>query len=1025
VEVQGLSQSAGIDRDGFLRVRVRDGNEVITARIVDNAAFDRDALPGAFVTLRGVADPIVNSDGKVEEYRLWSTSTDFLKILRPSIPRGSISLTSISQVKASFSATNAPSNPRVCLRGQVLNDGRGGLRFQDATGTLPMTMGQSLLPFTGDDLWVWGFPRVSPAGLFLEDSDMGEVDRAVTSSSENRRLPLRRVVDVRSLDPREAAKGLPAVLEATVTYASPTEGLLFVQDDTAGIYIDVSGSAPAGITTGWRLRIEGRTSGGAFAPSIHRARLWHIGEAPLPSPVSVATEGLLSARMDSQWIQVEGVARSLEQSEAFLILHLVNGPVRFTAYLSGWQKIPEYLLGARVRLKGACGSSFNSRRQFNGLEIYLQNPDQLQVIRPHTAPFELPVRSVTSLLEFSLADEPGAEVHVRGVVTMVTASGSVFLRDSTGGLEIVPASPVSLALGDSVDVAGYVKATRLGALLEDATIHKIQAGPPPEPQHTSAYKILDDDMDSALVEVDAKLISQLPTLGEVHLLLNSAGTYFIATLDQAVPLRTPLQPGSKLRLRGICVVQPPASATDNIPRSFELRLRTSDDIVTLTRAPWWTAEHSYRILMIGGILLGVFLAWVLVLRRKVKQQTATIQKKLVTEAGLREQAQSASHAKGEFLANMSHEIRTPINGIIGYARLALSSTAEPETREHLEIITQSAGALVGIINDILDLSKIEAGGLTLETIDFSLRREVEAAVCIFKPEAERKGLKLSLDVDDAVPVQVKGDPLRLRQVLLNLVGNAMKFTSEGFVRVKVAVESSSAETTMLHFAVADSGVGIPLEKQRAVFSPFTQADSSISRQHGGTGLGLTISAKLVSLAGGQIYLQSELGKGTEFHFTLVFGTAAVGQADAQSRESVALPLLPAGLSFLVAEDNVINQRLMKALLQRAGHTVEVAANGRVAVESFSRPDACYDVILMDVQMPECDGYQASREIRSLERMQHLRRIPIIALTAHAMEGDRHRCLEAGMDGYTTKPVEMSALFREIAACVPSVPSLVA
>jgi CheY-like chemotaxis protein len=268
-----------------------------------------------------------------------------------------------------------------------------------------------------------------------------------------------------------------------------------------------------------------------------------------------------------------------------------------------------------------------------------------------------------------------------------------------------------------------------------------------------------------------------------------------------------------------------------------------------------------------------------------------------------------------------------------------------------------------------------------------------------------------------VPEFVKGDPLRFRQVLLNLVGNAMKFTQNGFVRVSANVEESSSEGMTIHFTVADSGIGIPLDKQEAVFQAFTQADCSISRQHGGTGLGLTISTKLVSLAGGRIYLKSEVGVGTEFHFTMVFAEAIATEADRQVMESMALPIVLGKLHMLVADDNTINQRLIKTLLERAGHSVEIAANGRLAVEAFKRAGSSYDVILMDVQMPEIDGYQATREIRDLEGVQDLGHVPIVALTAHAMEGDRQRCLNAGMDGYATKPVEINALLREIATCL--------
>ena len=1017
VEVKGIVQSAGIDQNGLLRVRIRDGEQIITARVKSNSDADREALPGALVTLVGVADPVINTDGTIEDYRVWTDSAKRLKIIRPRAPLSSIPLSTVAQVRKNHSNTDPdPANLRVWLRGRVMENGRGGFEFSDATGSLPMKMAQGLLSFTGHDVSAWAFPRRLPEGVVLEDTELGEMENVEASGAARWQLPLRRASDVRSMQATDAAKRLPIDLKATVTYASIPSGLLFVQDDSAGIYTDVFGPLPAGITAGWRIRVQGRTTGGAFAPGISHARVSHIGEAPLPHPVLLAGDALLSARMDSQWIQIEGVARSLEQSDGYVTLHLVNGSTRYTAYLDqSGPELPEYLLGARLRLTGVCGSSSNARRQFNGIEIYVQRPQQIRVIRPRADPFEFPVRSVRGLLQFSPLEEPASQVHLHGVVTMVTPSGSVFVRDSSGGLEVLPAKPVNLALGDRVDLAGYPKPTRLGAVLEDATLRTIRHGAQPTPQRTSAYQILDDNLDSQLVELDGKLVSQIPTLGEVHLLLDSAGNYFTAKLDLKTPLHASLEPGSELRVRGICVVSPPPSTGENIPHSFELRLRTPDDVIVLKRAPWWTAERAYRGILVGTVLLAGTLVWVFVLRRKVRQQTATIEKKLQTEATLREVAQTANQSKSEFLANMSHEIRTPVNGILGYARLALESATEPEIREHLQIITQSASALVGIINAILDLSKIEAGRLVLETIDFPLRQEVEAAVRFFQPEADRKNLDLRWEATPEVPLEMKGDPLRLRQILLNLIGNAMKFTTQGHIHVAVCVEHASTEATTLRFVVADSGIGIPFDKQQEVFSAFMQADSSITRKHGGTGLGLTICSKLVRLAGGKIYLKSELGKGTEFTFTMSFGQAEF--RDKEPGEPEVLPTIPSRLSILVAEDNIINQKLIKALLERNGHTVEIAANGLLAIRAASRLDHRYDVILMDVQMPECDGYQATREIRFLEQERGGWRTPIIALTAHAMEGDRRRCEEAGMDGYATKPVEIQVLLGEIADCL--------
>jgi signal transduction histidine kinase/CheY-like chemotaxis protein len=1013
--VSGRVTAATIDQDGLLRIELRSQNTTVVVRVTNNSHVDRDALIGAMVTARGVADAIVNSDGQVQEYRLWCDSDVSLTVTEPATAPQQLPISSVKQVTMSLAAGTARLHNRVRLRGDVIDDGRGELLFQDATGRMSMSMERSIIPATGNDMWVWAFPELSANGPQLEDAQ----EQAVSSSRVDANSTIRLAAGIRSMTDDQAAKELPVVLDAVVTYASQADGLLFVQDRSAGIYVDVGGPLPTGIRAGWRVHVEGRTESG-FAPSVYHAHVSHTGYAPLPVPVVVSTEGLLSPKMDSQFVPLEGVARSMERGSDFAILHMAAGPVRFTAYLNDSPTLPLNLLGARLRLTGAAGSSFNSRRQFNAVDLHIQSPAQITVLRASPKSFELPVRLANSLSQFSPNDDPGSEVHVRGTVTMVIPAG-IFIRDSSGGLEIrTTTRPVAVA-GDLVDVAGFLKVARSGAMIEDATAHTLAHGIPPQPTRTTAYQILDGDLDASLVELDASVISHVPKMGEVDLLLNSAGYFFTATMEGIQPLSQRLEPGTRVRVRGICLVQPSDTAENNIPKSFELRLRTVDGIRILTRASWWTAEHASRVVWLGFSLLALALAWVYALRRKVHYQTATIEKKLLIEESLRHQAESASIAKGEFLANMSHEIRTPINGILGFARLALATTKEVETRENLAVISGCASALVGVINDILDLSKIEAGGLTLETIAFSLREEVESAVCIFRPEAERKQLDLQLDFDKNLPAVVKGDPLRLRQILLNLVGNAMKFTSSGFVRVRVEAPSLAADPAALRFTVADSGIGIPLDKQEAVFKAFAQADNSISRLHGGTGLGLTISARLVALAGGELTLESTLGKGTSFHFTLPFAKAEPGSIQRRSdgQPSRAQSALPAMLSFLVAEDNIVNQRLIKKLLEREGHTVQIASDGREAIRMrFDRP-RFYDLVLMDVQMPECDGYQATAKIRSLEEAKGLPPIPVVALTAHAMEGDRNRCLEAGMDGYTTKPIVMDALVAEILKCLPA------
>jgi signal transduction histidine kinase/ActR/RegA family two-component response regulator len=372
-------------------------------------------------------------------------------------------------------------------------------------------------------------------------------------------------------------------------------------------------------------------------------------------------------------------------------------------------------------------------------------------------------------------------------------------------------------------------------------------------------------------------------------------------------------------------------------------------------------------------------------------------------------AEAASRAKSEFLANMSHEIRTPMNAIMGMTDLALQKPSDAEQEDFLRTAHKSAQGLLGVLNDILDLSKVEAGKLDLAEVDFGLRELLEDSLRLLRLRADEKGLGLSCRIGADVPEFLVGDEMRLRQVILNLAGNAIKFTHAG--RVAIEVNRDADEPGLLRFCVADTGIGIPPEKHRLVFAPFEQADNSITRHYGGTGLGLAISSHLVGLMGGDIrvespWLDAGTGKrvgGTAVHFAVRFREGRrpeVKPARSQEKDR--------RLRVLLAEDNQVNQKLAGLLLERLGHEVLTAVDGAQVLQVLEREPV--DVVLMDMQMPVMDGLQATLAIRRREREAggHL---PIVALTANALSGDRERCLAAGMDAYLAKPIQKDELAR--------------
>ena len=997
VSLDGVVVSAKIEPTRYLAYLIAVGPEIIKARI----PYHREGLSllDASVHATGVLTSSIDVYNQPTGHFLWIRNEGDL--VRTGTAPAALSLP-LESVRSVIQNETARSGfRRVRLKG-MLQHSADGDALSDGSGTIHVEAADAYLRGAGSSPTdVVGYVRQGVIA-WARPTDSSEF-----RSGEGSLPELTSAKGVHTLPVEEARRGYPVHLRGVITYYNPAANGLCIQDDTGGIFVTDLHDPNHVLHAGDFIDVHGVSAPGDFAPEVTRASVAFIRRGRFPEPAADNPERILSGAMDSVWVQMNGTVRDVAVSpgQGLIVATVAWESHPFKVLVRGWQRQDASLVDAEIRVRGVCGTLYNQRRQIVGIRLFVPGPENVEVLREAPAnPFALPVRTVNEIFAFSRLGEVAHRIHVRGVVTVSHSGGPTWIQDATGSLTVRDHGHGDFRPGDVVDVVGFPEAGDFSPQLTRAIVKKLSAGPPPRPQNVVPDDALEVSHDAELVAVTARLLDRIAANAQQVLLMEAGKTVFLAHVPNGTGMPE-WNRGAILRVVGVCSIKVDDSTESVVPRSFEVYSASAADITVVRRAPWLTPVRAVSALGVVAGMAILCLLWVWMLRRRVHQQTRTIDEKLKQEATLKEIAESASRAKTEFLANMSHEIRTPMNGIIGFTDIALGGALGDEQRENLLIVRNCARSLLGIINDILDFSKAEVGMMQLESIPFPLAACLNAALDVIRPQAAVKKLSLTCHIAENVPPVLRGDPTRLRQVVLNLLGNAAKFTDHGHIELTADVQTRENDAVTLLIVVRDTGPGISIKKQAEIFEAFSQADGSISRRYGGTGLGLSIAQKLVTLMGGKLWVESEGGDGSRFQFTANFGIAAAMADPLHDRSRADEPI--SSLSVLVVDDNAVGRRLATALLERANHQATAVCNGVEAVDAFKESN--YDVILMDVQMPEMDGFEATAVIRGLGSRG--REVPIVGLTAHAMPEDRKRCLSAGMSDYLSKPIVRDELIK--------------